>query len=294
MKSEKVNNLNYSETIGAPLVIIGGAEDKYNERLILRKFLELAGKKKASILIIPIASDFPEMAAETYRKIFKALGTKDIVDLQASTRKEAMEIDAEKLLDGVTGIFISGGDQMRLSTILGGTKFAQILKKRVREGGIVLAGSSAGAAGLSTSMIVRGKSSMHPQKDAIRLSPGLGILREIIIDQHFSERTRLNRLITAVCYNPRNLGIGIDENTATVISRDGVLEVIGSGTVTIVDGSEISFTNMADVAPTEPFAVADLKVHILTNGSQFNIFSRQPIHSDYDQASTDTEKDTTD
>ena len=283
--------MDYEETIGSPLLIIGGAEDKYNERLILRKFLELAGKKKASILIIPVASDFPEMAASTYSKIFRSLGAKKIADIQPASRKEAMDIDAEAALGNVTGVFISGGDQMRLSTILGGTPFAHLLKKRIREDGIVLAGSSAGAAGLSASMIVRGKSTLHPQKDSIRLSPGLGILNEIIIDQHFSERTRLNRLITAVCYNPHNLGIGIDENTATVISRDGVMEVIGSGTVTIVDGSEISFTNMAEVSPEEPFSVFGLKIHILTNGSKYNVFRRQPIHNGYDLPSTDTEKE---
>ena len=242
-------------------------------------------------MIIPVASDFPEMAASTYSKIFRSLGAKKIADIQPASRKEAMEIDAEAALKGITGIFISGGDQMRLSTVLGGTPFVRLLKKRIRENGIVLAGSSAGAAGLSTSMIVRGKTSMHLQKDSIRLSPGLGILKDIIIDQHFSERTRLNRLITAVCYNPRNLGIGIDENTATVVSKAGILEVIGSGTVTIVDGAEIGFTNMAEVAPEEPFSVFGLKLHIFTNGSRYNIFSREPLDNGYDLPSTDTEKE---
>jgi cyanophycinase len=141
----------------------------------------------------------------------------------------------------------------------------------------VLAGSSAGAAGMSAMMIVRGDSTSHPRKNAVRLSPGLGILRNIIVDQHFSERGRLSRLITAVSYNPRQLGLGIDENTAVIIANDGTLEVFGDGTVTIVDGSRITYNDIAEVEDSKPFAVAGVQLHILRDGLRYDFAGRTPI-----------------
>ncbi|MGB7922551.1 MAG: cyanophycinase, partial [Pyrinomonadaceae bacterium] len=151
------------------------------------------------------------------------------------------------------------------------------LEDRVRHTSLVLAGSSAGAAGMSATMIVRGDATSHPHKNSVRLSPGLGILQNIIIDQHFTERGRLSRLITAVSYNPRQLGIGIDENTAVIISRDGALEVHGDGTVTIVDGSRISYNDIAEVDDAQPFAVAGVQLHILRDGLRYDLVRRAPI-----------------
>lgn len=262
--------------IAGHLIIIGGAEDKHNERQILRRFLALAGGADASILIIPVASDFPEIAAHIYTSLFTTLGAAKVSALHATTRSEVLEIDAAQMLDGVTGVFMTGGDQLRLATVLGGTAFASLLGDRVRSG-MVLAGTSAGAAGMSTSMIVRGDPTIQPHADTIRISPGLGILRNIIIDQHFTQRSRITRLITAVSFNPRNLGIGIDEDTAIIISDDGILEVIGAGTVTIVDGSEIGYTNLPEVAPAKPFAVCDLKLHILNCHLRYDTNTRKVI-----------------
>jgi cyanophycinase len=217
------------EIIGGHLLVIGGAEDKYNERRILKKFLGLAGGENAEVLIVPVASDFPEFAADVYTQAFRNLGVTNPRVLRATSRQDVFQADPDELLDGVTGVFMTGGDQMRLVSILGGTKFAAKLRKLVRGTGIVLAGTSAGAAAMSTSMIVRGESTPHPQKDSVRLSPGLGFLKNIIIDQHFTERGRISRLITAVSYNPYNLGIGIDENTAIILDGQGILEVYGQG-----------------------------------------------------------------
>lgn len=266
----------YPEQFKGHLIIIGGAEDKENERYILRKFVALAGGKEASILIVPVASDFPEFAADVYLQVFKKLDISSVSVLRAAIRSEVMDVDAEALFQGVTGVFITGGDQMRLASVLGGTDFARELEERVR-GGVVLAGSSAGAAGMSAAMIVRGESALHPHKEAIRLSPGLGILQNIIIDQHFTERGRLSRLITAVSYNPKYLGIGIDENTAIIISQSGILEVAGAGTVTIIDGSEISYNDIAEVAATQPFSVCDVRLHILRNGLRYDLFNRETM-----------------
>ena len=246
----------HREVIGGHLLVIGGAEDKYNERRILRKFLSLAGDEKAKVLIIPVASDFPEFAADVYVQAFRNLGVANPRVLRATSRQDVIQADADGLLDGITGVFISGGDQMRLASILGGTQFSQKLRRMVAETNVVFAGTSAGAAGMSSSMIVRGESTSHPHKNSVRLSPGLGFLKNIIIDQHFTERGRISRLITAVSYNPYNLGIGIDENTAIILDNEGILEVFGDGTVTIVDGSQITYNEIAEVDDFQPLASA--------------------------------------
>ena len=265
------------EIIGGHLLVIGGAEDKYNERRILKKFLALAGDGHAEVLIVPVASDFPEFAADVYTQAFRNLGVANPRVLRATSRQDVVQADADKLLDGATGVFITGGDQMRLVSLLGGTKFADKLRKLVRETDIVLAGTSAGAAGMSTSMIVRGESTSHPQKNSVRLSPGLGFLKNIIIDQHFTERGRISRLITAVSYNPYNLGIGIDENTAIILNGKGILEVFGQGSATIVDGSCITFNEIAEVADTESFSVCGVQLHVLRDGLIYDYHDRHPL-----------------
>jgi len=272
-----MKELNDPEFIGGHLVIIGGAEDKYNERRILHKFIAVAGGQDARILVVPVASDYPEFSADVYTQTFRNLGLQHVKVLRATSRQAVIDADADDLLADVTGVFISGGDQMRLVSMLGGTEFARLLEERVRHTPLVLAGSSAGAAGMSATMIVRGDATSHPNKNTVRLSPGLGILRNIIIDQHFTERGRLSRLITAVSYNPRQLGLGIDENTAVIISHDGTLEVHGHGTVTIVDGSRITYNDIAEVEDVQPFAVAGVQLHILRDGLRYDITHRAPI-----------------
>mgnify|MGYP001197268012 CR=1 FL=1 len=265
------------EIIGGHLLVIGGAEDKYNERRILKKFLELAGGDRAEVLIVPVASDFPEFAADVYTQAFRNLGVVNPRVLRATSRQDVVHADADKLLDGVTGVFMTGGDQMRLVSVLGGTKLAEKLRKMVRESDVVLAGTSAGAAAMSTSMIVRGEPSSHPHKNAVKLSPGLGFLKNIIIDQHFTERGRISRLITAVSYNPYNLGIGIDENTAIILNGNGSLEVFGQGSTTIVDGSQITFNEIAEVSDNASFSVCGVQFHVLRDGLVYDYLERHPI-----------------
>jgi len=272
-----MNESHDREIIGGHLLVIGGAEDKYNERRILKKFLSLAGGEKAEVLIIPVASDYPEFAADVYTQAFRNLGLANPRVLRATSRQDVFQADADELLDGVSGVFITGGDQMRLVSLLGGTELAARLRKMVREEPIVLAGTSAGAAGMSTSMIVRGESTSHPQKGSVQLSPGLGFLKNLIIDQHFTERGRISRLITAVSYNPYNLGIGIDENTAIILDGKGILEVFGRGSVTIVDGSSISYNEIAEVADHESFSVCGVKMHILRDGLVYDYLERHPL-----------------
>ena len=273
MMTERIDR----EIIGGHLLVIGGAEDKYNERRILKKFLELAGGEKAEVLIVPVASDFPEFAADVYTQAFRNLGVANPRVLRATSRQDVFEADPHELLDGVSGVFMTGGDQMRLVSLLGGTKFAAKLRHMVRETDIVLAGTSAGAAGMSTSMIVRGESTPHPHKNSVRLSPGLGFLKNIIIDQHFTERGRISRLITAVSFNPYNLGIGIDENTAIILNKEGVMEVYGEGSITIVDGSQITYNEIAEVGDNQEFSVCGVQLHVLRDGLYYDFLNRHPI-----------------
>ena len=265
------------EIIGGHLLVIGGAEDKYNERRILKKFLELAGGEKAEVLIVPVASDFPEFAADVYTQAFRNLGVAKPRVLRATSRQDIVDADVDSLLEGVTGIFMTGGDQMRLVSLLGVTKRADKIRSTVRSKNIVLAGTSAGAAAMSTTMVVRGEPSSHPYKSAVRLSPGLGFLKNIIIDQHFTERGRISRLVTAVSYNPYNLGIGIDENTAIILDGKGLLEVFGQGSITIVDGSGITFNEIAEVGDNESFSVCGVQFHILRDGLSYNYLDRLSI-----------------
>jgi cyanophycinase len=265
------------EIIGGHLLVIGGAEDKYNERRILKKFLDLAGGENAEVLIIPVASDFPEFAADVYTQAFRNLGVANPRVLRATSRQDIVHADVDRLLDGLTGAFITGGDQMRLVSLLGGTKLAEGLRRRVRDTQLVLAGTSAGAAAMSTSMIVRGEPSSHPHRNAVKLSPGLGFLKNVIIDQHFTERGRISRLITAVSYNPYNLGVGVDENTAIVLDGQGILEVFGQGSTTIVDGSQITFNEIAEVNENESFSVCGVQLHVLRDGLIYNYLERHPI-----------------
>jgi cyanophycinase len=267
----------HREIIGGHLLVIGGAEDKYNERRILRKFLELAGGDAANILIVPVSSDFPEFAADVYVQAFRRLGVANPRVLRATSRQDVVSANADEVLDGVTGVFMTGGDQMRLTSVLGGTVFAQKLRKLVSETDLVLAGTSAGAAAMSTAMIVRGDATSHLHKNSVRISPGLGFLKNIIIDQHFTERGRISRLITAVSYNPYNLGIGIDENTAIILNKEGLLEVFGAGTVTIVDGSQITYNEIAEVDDFQPFSVTGVQIHVLRDGLIYDYFGRHPI-----------------
>ena len=264
------------EIIGGHLLVIGGAEDKYNERRILKKFLELAGEK-SEVLIVPVASDFPEFAADVYTQAFRNLGVANPRVLRATSRQDVFQADPDELLDGVGGVFMTGGDQMRLVSVLGGTKFADKLRRMVRETKVVLAGTSAGAAGMSTSMIVRGESTSHPHKNSVRLSPGLGFLKNIIIDQHFTERGRISRLITAVSFNPYNLGIGIDENTAIILNSEGIMEVYGQGSVTIVDGSQITYNEIAEVGDNQEFSVCGVQLHVLRDGLIYDFMNRHPM-----------------
>ncbi|HEY0558480.1 MAG TPA: cyanophycinase [Thermoanaerobaculia bacterium] len=259
------------------LIAIGGAEDKTRERVILRYFLEAAGGDDASIVVLATASETPE-TGERYADLFLALRAENVEVLKIETREDAMEAapEAHDLLEYATGLFITGGSQLKLSSILGGTPIAQTIRDR-HAAGMVVAGTSAGAALLSEHMIALGESGSTPRRRLVHLAKGLGLAPDLIIDQHFRRRDRLGRLLTALSYNPGPLGLGIDEDTAAIIGGNGELSVLGAGAVMVVDGSQMKFTDSHAVHRGQPVAMIGLKLDFLTTGCRYDLKRRQGI-----------------
>jgi len=254
------------------VIPIGGAEEKNNNPDILKKFVELCGGKDANIVIIPTASKL-EDTGERYEKLFEGLGAGYTYSLPITKRTEAKDERLLQHLEKATGIFITGGNQLRLSTILGGTPVAQAIRRKNAQGTHV-AGTSAGAAIISQHMIIGGNSDIVPTKDCVSLAPGLGLNNQLIIDQHFNQRNRLSRLLSAVSYNPFLIGIGLDEDTAIFINENNIFEVVGSGSVTVIDPSDCEYSSMAEVSRGGVITIVNVKLHILAAGSRFDVTNK--------------------
>ena len=254
------------------IIPVGGAQVKENNPKILSRFVELCGGAKARIAIIPTASKLLETGPK-YERIFKALGAKSAVSVDFEQRKDASDPERLAIFDGVTGVFLTGGSQLRLATLLGGTPVA----KKIRElnaHGVHVCGTSAGASFLSEHMIAFGEEGSTPIAGNVRLAPGLGLTNRFIIDQHFRQRDRLGRLTSALAYNPFAIGIGLDEDSAAFISPDQTLEVGGSGAVTVVDATDLEFSSMDQADEGQPVCMLGLRIHILIAGSTYNLHTR--------------------
>ena len=199
-----------------------------------------------------------------------------MVVINITDRETANNLEGLKILEDATCIFFVGGDQLRISSILGGTEVHRLLKKAYKEGGVI-AGTSAGASMMSEIMVVEGKDDEAPRKCTLKMAPGMGLLEGVIIDQHFNQRGRIGRLLAAVAQNPNVLGIGIDEDTAMIVNKELEFSVEGSGVVTIVDGREISYTNISEQYQDDPLAITNVKIHILPRGYGFNLIKKQEI-----------------
>jgi cyanophycinase len=253
------------------IIPVGGAEEKIGDVTILRRFAALCGPQ-CRIAIIPTASEQTDTGAR-YERLFLDLGAAQARSLPIHERADASQHELLDMLDGAEGIFLTGGNQLRLTTMIGGTATAKALRRRSSEGAHV-AGTSAGAAFLCEHMIAFGKEGASPRAKIVTLAPGLGLTNRVIIDQHFRQRDRLGRLLTALSYNPFAVGIGLDENTAGFIGPDDVLEVVGGGALTIVDPSELEFSSMARVRKNDPVCLIGLRLHILDHGATFNLHTR--------------------
>jgi cyanophycinase len=257
------------------LIIIGGAEDKQDTCQILREVVRKAGGIKARLAVLTAASSQPFEVGKEYVRVFERLGVQDVQLVHTETREDANDPDVLQAIDQATGIFFTGGDQARLVDLIQGTDLHHRLQAR-SQSGLVIAGTSAGAAMMPDVMIVEGDSATNPRPDTVELCPGLGFLPGIVIDQHFAQRGRLGRLLTALVREPSILGIGIDEDTAILV-KGNEFEVVGSGAVTVVDETDSTYNNLDQLLHDEDLAIFGVKLHILPNGYRFNLESHKPI-----------------
>jgi cyanophycinase len=255
-----------------PIMPIGGAEDKLDDKVILSTFVQLAGGRNARIAIVPTASSI-EFAGERYKALFLGMGAERADVVYIADREDANGDAPVELLQDATGIFLTGGNQMRLSAILGGTRAADLIRSRNRDGAII-AGTSAGASILSSYMVAFGASGETPRQRMAQIVAGFALVPDVIIDQHFRQRDRIGRLLVLVATNPGLLGLGIDEDTAALIDANNVLEVIGRGSVTVVDGTNL-YSDVHQVKGYGGVTVSGAILHVLTAGRRFDLTARK-------------------
>ncbi len=258
-----------------PVFLIGGAEDKRRGRAILTRFVEMAGGADASILVIGTASSMGDQAAVRYAEVFGELGAGQVVGLRPLTRDEANSPDVSRAIGESTGIFLTGGNQLRLVQVVGGTRVEDALAS-AHDRGAVIAGTSAGASALAGHMVGFGRAGATPKHRMVHLSAGLGLVEDVIVDQHFQQRGRWGRLLAAVALSPRLIGLGLDEDTAAVVYPDRTLEVVGRGSVAIVDGAAVS-SDAHRTHAHSPMMVSGAVVHSLPDGYRFDLRAREVV-----------------
>jgi len=259
------------------VLIIGGAEDKVHGREILQTFWQRSGGTEAAIAIIPSASREPVLIGQRYQQIFEEMGAKWLKILDIRDRSQGEDPNFQAFIEECTGVFLTGGDQLRLCGLLADTPLMNRIRERVHRGEITLAGTSAGAAIMGYHMIAGGSSGEWPNRALVDMAMGLGIVPEVIVDQHFHNRNRMARLLSAISNHPELLGIGIDEDTCALFERNGLVRVLGQGTVTFVDPREMTYTNTAIANPNQPLSLHNLRVHILSYGDIYSLKEKRPL-----------------
>ncbi len=257
------------------LVIIGGAEDKEGDCKILREFVRQAGGVNARIVVMTVATELPREVGDDYIRVFERLGVEDVRIVDTVSREDASSPSFLEAIQKATGVFFTGGDQARITSILKDTEIDKLLHKRYSEG-IVVGGTSAGASMMSSTMIVEGDAETNPRLEIVETDSGMSFLPGAVIDQHFAQRGRLGRLLVAVAKQPLLLGLGIDENTAVVVNGNE-MTVVGEGAVTVIDLQDITYTNVQEILKDEGLALCGVKLHILPDGYRFDLKSRKPI-----------------
>jgi cyanophycinase len=258
------------------LIIIGGHEDKESDRLILRQVTHCAGRGR--VVVCTVASDVPGELWEVYERAFRQLGCSDVVHLDIERRADLLLNPPLELLEGAHVFFFTGGGQLKITTRFAGTRLCAAVEEFYRRGGTV-AGTSAGAAVMADTMLVTGNSrETHKIGETLQMAPGLGFIRDVIIDQHFAERGRIGRLLGAVAQNPRFIGLGIDEDTAVMVEREESFTVVGSGAVYVADAEDVTYTNVAEEETNRTLSLFNVRLHVLSQGDTFDLRTRQPEH----------------
>jgi cyanophycinase len=263
-----------SEALGR-LVIVGGAEDKEGDCVILKEFVRLAKGAKARVVVMTVATDHPVEVGREYKNAFRRLGIDETEVVDVSAREDAGAPEALKKIRHATALYFTGGDQLHITSLMGGTEMQRFIHERHAKG-LVIGGTSAGAAMMSNSMIIGGGSEENPRVEAVRIGPGMDLLVGAMIDTHFSQRGRHGRLLTAVAHYPQDLGLGIDENTALVVNKTE-FEVIGEGAVTVIDAGAMSYTNLPYAEECKGLALYGVSLHVLPAGYKFDLANRRPI-----------------
>lgn len=254
------------------IVPVGGAEKKDDNPVILRRFIEICGGAEARIAVIPTASELEDTGAR-YERLFHELGAGQARSLDYRRRIDTSNPELLAWLEDATGVFLTGGNQLRITTILGGTSVTRSIRS-LNAAGISVGGTSAGAAVLSEHMVAFGESGSTPLVGRVTLAPGLGLTNRVVIDQHFRERDRIGRLLAAIALNPFAVGVGLDEDTAAFIDPDDVLHVVGSGAVTVIDANKLEHSSMGSAELGQPICMTGLKLHILPGGGIFDLHNR--------------------
>ena len=257
------------------IVPIGGAEDKSGDMRILKRFAELCGGRRARIAIIPTASQLDD-TGHKYAKLFRELDVREAWSIAFETRADCDKKELLEDLERADGIFLTGGNQLRLSSTLGGTPVDHALR-HLCAGGRHIAGTSAGAAYLCQHMIAFGDEGATPRAGSVQVVAGLGLTRRVIIDQHFRQRDRIGRLLTALAYNPYPIGLGLDEDTAAFIGPTNVVEVEGSAMVTVVDAHDVEFDSIANADQGDLISLTGVRLHLLTRGATYNLMTREAV-----------------
>ncbi len=261
-----------SSSSRGPLLAIGGAEDKLGRRAVLSEFVALAGGPQARIAIVPTASSLGPEIVEVYEALFRRLGAAEVFGLRPETREEAADPAMVARLEEATGIFMTGGNQLKLSAIVNGTPFGDGIVA-AHERGVAVAGTSAGASIQSSHMVAFGSGGATPKQRMTQLAAGLGLIRDVVIDQHFGQRNRYGRLLMLVAQSPGLLGIGIDEDTGALVTEVAgheILRVLGRGVVTIFDGRNV-VSNAHEARRTAPLLASGVVLHVLPAGSVFDL-----------------------
>jgi cyanophycinase len=257
---------------------IGGAEDKLRKRTVLKRFVALAGGQEARIAVVPTASSLGPEIAGVYDAAFTRLGARAVVAARPMSREEADDESMVGLLDDVSGIFMTGGNQLKLAAIVNGTAFGEAIKRAHRRGAVV-AGTSAGASIQSSHMVAFGPGGATPKQRMTQVASGLGLVPDCVIDQHFAQRNRYGRLLSIVAQSPNLLGIGVDEDTAMIVTQDNgsaLLEVAGRGAVTVMDGRSL-VSNAYEAKGSSPLLVSGARLHVLPDGAVFDLHSRSLV-----------------
>jgi cyanophycinase len=271
------------------LLVIGGHEDKgqgpenmpeenYIKDEVLKKFIELTHKKKPKIELITSASSVSSEQFRDYEKAFKKLGIEDLGHLHHNTREEVMADNMEERIRHADAFFFAGGDQLKLTSIYGGTPLLTHLKQRYISDKIVVAGTSAGAMSLSTPMIYAGTDEKEETTGAMKVTTGLEFLKDVLIDTHFVDRGRFVRMAQVIATNPTSVGIGVEENTALIVRYGGEGEVIGNGCIIVIEGFDMTRTNIIEFTEKKAVSMWNLKVHILARGDKYLVPQINPPH----------------